>query len=72
MSVQVVGVPAEMAERAVTAVNGVLNRRSDGQRLHVIASRERGSWHVFVVDTNNDEMHDVTLSDHLLCVLKEL
>lgn len=72
MTVQVIGVQEHVAAQAEAAIASVLTKRPENGRLHVIAYRTNGSWHVFVADAGNDQFHDTGLADHLLCVLKEL
>jgi hypothetical protein len=72
VTVQVIGVHEGVAAQAVAAITSVLTKRPENGRLHVIAYRTNGSWHVFVADADNERFHDTGLADHLLCVLKEL
>ena len=72
MTVQVIGVHEQVAAQAVAAITAVLTKRPENGRLHVIAYRTSGSWHVFVADADNTQFQDTGLADHLLCVLKEL
>jgi hypothetical protein len=72
VTVQVIGVPEHAASQAMAAITSVLTKRPENGRLHVIAYRTNGSWHVFVADADNQQLHDAGLADHLLGVLKDL